>query len=418
MWLFWTFFFMIKTGDFMDKEVKKYLLLEQDRQNNGIELIASENYASYEVRELCGSILTNKYAEGYPGKRYYGGCEYVDAIENIAIERACQLFGSKFANVQPHSGSQANAAAYRALLPEGGKILSLVLNDGGHLTHGSPVSFSSHLYTFVHYPLKNGHLDYDEIERIALEEKPDLILSGYSAYPYAIDFKRFKEIADKVGAYFMVDMAHIAGLVATGAHMSPVPYADIVTSTTHKTLRGPRGGLILCNDEEIIKKINSAIFPYYQGGPLEHIVAAKAICFKEAMSNEFKEYIKNVVINTKACADKLEELGAKVSGTDNHLFNMNVLDTYGMTGKDAQIALEEIGITTNKNMIPNDTLPPSKTSGLRIGFAAVTTRDCTKEQAEQIAVIIHNYLNKSLDKEKAQSAVKELTSSWKQIQEI
>ena len=402
----------------MDNKINKYLLLEQDRQNNGIELIASENYASKEVRELCGSILTNKYAEGYPGKRYYGGCEYVDTIENIAIERACKLFGSKFANVQPHSGSQANAAAYRALLPEGGKILSLVLNDGGHLTHGSPVSFSSHLYTFVHYPLKNGHLDYDEIERIALEEKPDLILSGYSAYPYAIDFKRFKDIADKVGAYFMVDMAHIAGLIATGQHMSPVPYADIVTSTTHKTLRGPRGGLILCNDEEIIKKVNSAIFPYYQGGPLEHIIAAKAICFKEAMTKDFKEYIKNVVLNTKACADKLNELGANVSGTDNHLFNVNVLDTYGMTGKDAQIALEEIGITCNKNMIPNDTLPPSKTSGLRIGFAAVTTRGCTKAQAEQIAYIIHNYLNKSLDKEKAQSMVKELTSSWKLIQNI
>ena len=402
----------------MDQEINKYLLLEQDRQNNGIELIASENYASKEIREMCGSILTNKYAEGYPGKRYYGGCEFVDRIECIAIERACQLFGSKFANVQPHSGSQANAAAYRALLPEGGKILSLVLNDGGHLTHGSPVSFSSHLYTFVHYPLNNGHLDYDEIERIALEEKPDLILSGYSAYPYAIDFKRFKEIADKVGAYLMVDMAHIAGLIAAGAHMSPVPYADVVTSTTHKTLRGPRGGLILCNDEEIAKKINSAIFPYYQGGPLEHIIAAKAICFKEAMSDEFKEYINNVVVNTKACADKLQELGAIVSGTDNHLFNMNVLKTYGLTGKDAQIALEEIGITTNKNMIPNDTLPPSKASGLRIGFAAVTTRGCTKAQAEEIAVIIHQYLNKSLDKEKAQALVRNLTSSWKQIQNI
>ena len=402
----------------MDQEINKYLLLEQDRQNNGLELIASENYASKEVREMSGSILTNKYAEGYPGKRYYGGCEYVDQIEQIAIDRACKLFGSKFANVQPHSGSQANAAAYRALLPEGGKILSLVLNDGGHLTHGSPVSFSSHLYTFVHYPLKNGHLDYDEIERIAIEEKPDLIMSGYSSYPYAIDFKRFKEIADKVGAYFMVDMAHIAGLVATGEHMSPIPYADVVTSTTHKTLRGPRGGLILCNDEEIAARINKAIFPYYQGGPLEHTIAAKAVCFKEALSNDFKEYIKNVVINTKACADKFEKLGAKVSGTDNHLFLLNVLDTYGVTGKDAQIALEEIGITTNKNMLPNDTLKPGQTSGLRIGFAAVTTRGCTKEQAEQVATIIHQYLNKSIDKEKAQSLTKELTSSWKLIQDI
>ena len=402
----------------MDQEINKYLLLEQERQNNGIELIASENYASKEIREMCGSILTNKYAEGYPGKRYYGGCEYVDEIEKIAIERACQLFGCKFANVQPHSGSQANAAAYRALLPEGGKILSLVLNDGGHLTHGSPVSFSSHLYTFVNYPLKNGCLDYDEIERIALEEKPNLILSGYSAYPYAIDFKRFKEIADKVGAYLMVDMAHIAGLIAAKAHMSPIPYADVVTSTTHKTLRGPRGGLILCNDEEIAKRINSAIFPYYQGGPLEHIIAAKAICFKEAMSDDFKEYINNVLINTKACADKLAQLGAIVSGTDNHLFNLNVLDTYGMNGKEAQNALEEIGITSNKNMIPNDKLPPSRASGLRIGFAAVTTRGCSKDQAEEIAIIIHQYLNKSLNKEKAQVLVKNLTSSWKQIQDI
>ena len=409
---------MILKGDFMDQEISKLVVLEQERQNNGIELIASENYASKDVREMSGSILTNKYAEGYPGKRYYGGCFVVDEIENIAIERACKLFGSKFANVQPHSGSQANAAAYRALLPEGGKILSLVLNDGGHLTHGSPVSFSSHLYNFVHYPLNNGRLDYDEIERIALQEKPNLILAGYSAYPYAIDFKRFKEIASKVGAYFMVDMAHIAGLVAGGQHMNPVPYADIVTSTTHKTLRGPRGGLILTNDEEIAKRINSAIFPYYQGGPLEHIIAAKAVCFKEAMSDEFKEYAKNIVINTKACADKLRELGAIVLGTENHLFNMNVLDTYGLNGKEAQIALEEIGITTNKNMIPNDTLPPSKTSGLRIGFAAITTRGCNKKQAEEIAVIIHEYLNKSLDKEKAQSLVKELTSSWKLIQDI
>ena len=402
----------------MDKEVNKFLLLEQDRQNRGIELIASENYASKDVREMCASILTNKYAEGYPGKRYYGGCEYIDEIENLAINRVCQLFNCKFANVQPHSGSQANAAAYRALLPEGGKILSLVLNDGGHLTHGSPVSFSSHLYTFVHYPLKDGHLDYDEIERIALEEKPNLILSGYSAYPYEIDFKRFKTIADKVNAYFMVDMAHIAGLIAANEHPSPFPYADVVTSTTHKTLRGPRGGIILSNDEEIAKRINSAIFPYYQGGPLEHIIAAKAVCFKEAMSDEFKEYAKQVKINTKACADKLAELGAIVSGTDNHLFLMNVLDTYGITGKEAQLALEEIGITTNKNMIPNDTLSPAKTSGLRIGFAAVTTRGCTKEEAEQVAIIIHQYLKRLISKEEAQKLVLGLTSHWKLIQEI
>ena len=402
----------------MDNEIRKYIDLELNRQNNGIELIASENYASQEVREMMSSILTNKYAEGYPGKRYYGGCEYIDAIEQLAIDRACQLFGSKFANVQPHSGSQANAAAYRALLPEGGKILSLVLNDGGHLTHGSPVSFSSHLYTFVHYPLKNGHLDYDEIEKLALIEKPNLILAGYSAYPYAIDFKRFKDIANKVGAYLMVDMAHIAGLVATGEHMSPVPYADVVTTTTHKTLRGPRGGLILCNDEEIAKRINSAIFPYYQGGPLEHVIAAKAVCFKEAMNDEFKKYIHQVVVNTKACANEFEKLGAKTSGTDNHLFLLNVLDTYGMTGKDAQLALEEIGITTNKNMIPGDTLTPGKTSGLRIGFAAVTTRGCTKEQAEQAALIIDGYLSKKLDKESAIKAVKELVNNWKQIQNL
>ena len=402
----------------MDNELNRLILLEQERQNNGIELIASENYASIDVRNACGSILTNKYAEGFPGHRYYGGCEVVDEVENLAINRACELFGCKYANVQPHSGSQANAAAYRALLPDGGKILSLVLNDGGHLTHGSPVSFSSHLYTFAHYPLKDGHLDYEEIERIAVNEKPDLIMAGYSSYPYTIDFKRFREIADKVGALFMVDMAHIAGLVAAGLHPSPVPYADVVTSTTHKTLRGPRGGLILTNSEEMIKKINSAIFPYYQGGPLEHIIGGKATCFKEALTPEFKKYIKQVLVNTKACADKLAKLGALVSGTDNHLFLVNVLDTYGMTGKDAQLALESIGITTNKNMIPNDTLTPGKTSGLRIGFAAVTTRGCTKEQAEEVAIIIHKYLSKEIDDNKARELVSNLVSNWKQIQDI
>lgn len=403
----------------MDKEIQELITKETDRQNRGIELIASENYASKEVRDACGSILTNKYAEGYPGKRYYGGCEVVDEIETIAIARACELFGSKFANVQPHSGSQANAAAYRALMPEGGKVLSLVLNDGGHLTHGSPVSFSSHLYTFVHYPLdKDGRLDYENIRKIALEEKPNLILAGYSAYPYEIDFKRIREIADEVGCLFMVDMAHIAGLVAAGVHPSPVGIADVVTSTTHKTLRGPRGGLILTNNEDLAKKINSAIFPYYQGGPLEHIIAGKAICFREALSNDFKEYMAKVKENTKVCADELEKLGVKSSGTENHLFLMNVLDSFGITGKEAQIKLEEIDITTNKNMIPGDTLSPAKTSGLRIGFAASTTRGCSKEDAIEIAHIIYDYLKGNASKEDSVSKVHSLTSSWKKIEEI
>lgn len=402
----------------IDKEVEDLIILETKRQNEGIELIASENYASKDVREACGSILTNKYAEGYPSKRYYGGCEFIDKIENLAIERAKELFKCKFANVQPHSGSQANAAAYRALLPLGGKILSLVLNDGGHLTHGSPVSFSSHLYNFVFYPLKDGKLDYENLLKIALDEKPDVILSGYSAYPYAIDFKKIREICDKVHAKMMVDMAHIAGLVATGEHMSPIPYADIVTSTTHKTLRGPRGGLILTNDEELIKKINSAVFPYYQGGPLEHIIAGKAICFKEAMSDNFKEYIRNVVINTKTCQETLLKLGDSVSGTNNHLFLLNTLTSFGLTGLDAQKKLEEIGITTNKNMLPNDTLKPNKTSGLRIGFAAATTRGCLKDDAINVAMLIHQYLKDEISKEEALNKVHSLVSSWKKIEEI
>ena len=402
----------------MDKEIFDLIDEETERQNEGIELIASENYASKDVREACGSILTNKYAEGYPGKRYYGGCAYVDQIESIAIARACQLFGSKFANVQPHSGSQANAAAYRALMPEGGKVLSLVLNDGGHLTHGSPVSFSSHTYEFVFYPLNNGRLDYDDIERIAMEEKPDVILSGYSAYPYEIDFKAIRAICDKVGCKMMVDMAHIAGLVAAGEHNSPVGVADLVTSTTHKTLRGPRGGLILTDDEELIKKINSAIFPYYQGGPLEHIIAGKAICFREAMQPSFKEYAKAVKANTKACSDELATLGVITSGTENHLFLVNVLESFGINGLDAQKKLEEINITTNKNMIPNDTLKPNKTSGLRIGFAASTTRGCTSENAKEIAHIIYDYLGDKASKEECLARVTKLTSSWKKIEEI
>ena len=403
----------------MDKEINRLISRETKRQNIGIELIASENYASKEVRKMCGSILTNKYAEGYPNKRYYGGCEYVDQIENIAIERAKELFGCKFANVQPHSGSQANAEAYHALLPNGGKILSLVLNDGGHLTHGSPVSFSSHMYNFVFYPLgKDGKLDYEGLLNIANIEKPDVILAGYSAYPYAIDFKKIKEIADKVNAKFMVDMAHIAGLVAAKEHMSPIPYADIVTSTTHKTLRGPRGGLILTNDDELIKKINSSVFPYYQGGPLEHIIAAKAVCFKEAMSNEFKQYAKNIIKNTKACRNELKSLGAVVSDTDNHLFLLNTLESFNLTGLDAQKKLESINITTNKNMLPNDTLKPNKTSGLRIGFAAVTTRGCNKNDAKAIAKLIYKFLSNSISDVEAKEQVSKIVSNWKLIQDI
>ena len=400
-------------------EIFELINEEQKRQNEGIELIASENYASKEVRKACGSILTNKYAEGYPYHRYYGGCEFVDKVEDIAIERAKELFGAKFANVQPHSGSQANAAAYRALLPEGGKILSLVLNDGGHLTHGSPVSFSSNFYTFVHYPLdKSGHLDYDKIKEIIEVEKPDLLLAGYSAYPYKIDFELLGKIAKNAGILFMVDMAHIAGLVAGGVHQNPVPYADIVTSTTHKTLRGPRGGIILTNNEELAKRVNSAIFPFYQGGPLEHIIAAKAICFKEDLSPEFKKYAQGIIDNTKACRDRLLERGAIVSDTDNHLFLLNVLDTFGITGLDAQKKLEEIKITTNKNMIPGDTLKPNKTSGLRIGFAAVTTRGCTKEDARKVADLIFDYLKDDIDSDEANKLVASLVKNWKNIEEI
>ena len=403
----------------MDQVLNRLIRKETKRQNIGVELIASENYASKEVRKMCSTILTNKYAEGYPHKRYYGGCEFVDQIEELAINRACELFGCKYANVQPHSGSQANAAAYRALLPEGGKILSLVLNDGGHLTHGSPVSFSSHSYDFVFYPLDStGHLNYEGIRELALQEKPNVILAGYSAYPYAIDFKRIGEIAKEVGAYFMVDMAHIAGLIAAGEHMNPVPYADIVTSTTHKTLRGPRGGLILTNSEELIKRINSAVFPYYQGGPLLHIIAAKAVCFKEALSDDFKKYVKQLMKNNKACRDEFARLGDKVSDTDNHLFLLNVLDSFGINGLEAQKKLELINVTTNKNMIPNDTLKPNKTSGLRIGFAAVTTRGCTEQDAKRIARLIHDFLSNNIDEKTAKEEVKEIVGKWKLIEKI
>lgn len=404
----------------MNNSVIKTLLdCELARQNSGIELIASENYPSKDILEACGSIAMDKYAEGYPDKRYYGGCEFIDEIEKYAIRHATQLFNVKYANVQPHSGSQANAAAYHALMPNGGKVLSLVLNDGGHLTHGSPVSFSSHQYEFVHYPLgDNGELDYSKIKEIAEKEKPDVILAGYSAYPYEINFAVLRNIADHVNAKLMVDMAHIAGLVAAKEYMNPCDYADIVTSTTHKTLRGPRGGLILTNSEENFKKVNSAVFPYYQGGPLENIIAGKAICFEEAQTNNFRDYIRAVKANTKWAAKRFKELGAEVSGTETHLFLLNTLKSYNLTGLEAQKKLEEIGITTNKNMLPNDTLKPSETSGLRIGFAAATTRGCDLSQAVLIAELIHNFLSGKIDDMTANYIRKGIVSGWKDISEL
>lgn len=404
----------------MDNSMIKTLLdSELARQNSGIELIASENYPSKDILEACGSILMDKYAEGYPDKRYYGGCEFIDKVEKYAIEQACKLFKVKYANVQPHSGSQANAAAYRALMPNGGKVLSLVLNDGGHLTHGSPVSFSSHQYEFVHYPLgDNGELSYSKIKVIAEKEKPDVILAGYSAYPYEINFAVLRNIADYVNAKLMVDMAHIAGLVAAREYMNPCDYADIVTSTTHKTLRGPRGGLILTNSEEIFKKVNSAVFPYYQGGPLENIIAGKAICFEEAQTNNFRDYIRAVKANTKWAAKRFKELGAEVSGTETHLFLLNTLKSYNLTGLEAQKKLEKIGITTNKNMLPNDTLKPSETSGLRIGFAAATTRGCDKEEAVLIAELIHNFLSGKIDDMTANYIRRGIVSGWEDISEL
>ena len=386
----------------MDQIIFELINKESIRQNEGIELIASENYASKNVRKACGSILTNKYAEGYPGARYYGGCEVVDEVEKIAIERACKLFNAKFANVQPHSGSQANAVAYRALLPEGGKILSLVLNDGGHLTHGSKVSFSSHFYDFVHYPLdKDGKLDYDVILQLAKEEKPNLLLAGYSAYPYAIDFKKLKEICDEVNCLFMVDMAHIAGLIAGGQHQNPVDYADVVTSTTHKTLRGPRGGIILTNNEEIAKKIDKVIFPGIQGGPLMHVIAGKAQSFYEALQPEFKDYAKQVIKNIQAMSNEFIKLGYHVisGGTDNHLILLDVKTSCGVTGKEAETLLDKIHITVNKNTIPNETEKATIASGIRIGSPAMTTRGFKEKEFKLVARIIDKAL-KNKDNEK------------------
>ena len=386
----------------MDKILKDALRKERQRQKKNIELIASENYASRDILTLQGSILTNKYAEGYSGKRYYGGCEYIDIFETKAIEYACKLFGSRYANVQPHSGSSANMAVYRALLKNGDKVMGMNLSDGGHLTHGHPLNFSGIDYEIVDYKVNpdTGMLDYDEIKKIALREKPKMIIAGASAYSRSIDFKKFREIADLVGAYLMVDMAHIAGLVAAGLHENPCPYADVVTSTTHKTLRGPRGGLILTNSEEIIKKINKTIFPGIQGGPLMHVIGAKAQCFYEALQPEFKKYQKQVIKNSKALCNSLKQLGVKIvsNDTDNHLMLVDVYHTFGITGKDAEKILDSINITVNKNTIPKEELSPMVTSGIRIGTPAMTTRGLMETDFKEIANIIYEALKNKDDK--------------------
>ena len=402
----------------MDKVLENALKKERQRQKNNIELIASENYVSKDVRKLQGSILTNKYAEGYPKKRYYGGCQYIDIFEETAIKYATELFKCKYANVQPHSGSQANMAVYRALLKSGDTVMGMNLSHGGHLSHGHPLSFSGQDYKIIDYKVdeKTNLIDYDEVERIALEHKPQMIIAGASAYPRTIDFKRFKEIADKVGAYLMVDMAHIAGLVATGLHPSPLPYADVVTTTTHKTLRGPRGGLILTNDEEIIKKINKTVFPGIQGGPLMHVIGAKAECFYEALQPEFKKYQEHVVENAKALADTLQENGFKIitNGTDNHLLLVDV-SSIGITGKEAETLLDSIHITVNKNTIPYDKEKPTITSGIRLGTPAMTTRGFTKEDFIEVGNIISKCLKNKDNKEillKLKKQVLDLTSKY------
>ena len=374
-----------------DPEVAEAMNSELGRQRRNLELIASENIVSPEVMAAMGSVLTNKYAEGYPGKRYYGGCECVDVVENIAIERAKKLFGANFANVQAHSGAQANTAVYFALLEPGDTVLGMSLAHGGHLTHGSPVNLSGKYFNFVSYGLgDDGRIDYDKLEELAKENKPKLIVAGASAYPRAIDFERISSIAKSVGALFMVDMAHIAGLVAAGCHQSPVPYADVVTTTTHKTLRGPRGGLILTNDEELAKKINKAIFPGIQGGPLMHIIAAKAVCFGEALKDSFKEYQQQVVKNAKALADALVEKGFNLvsGGSDNHLMLVD-LQSFNITGKELEHRLDEVYITVNKNAVPNDPQSPFITSGVRIGTPAVTSRGLKEEDMKMIAEYIY-----------------------------
>lgn len=400
-----------------DQAVYDAIMAEKKRQQDNIELIASENFVSEAVMEAQGSVLTNKYAEGYPGKRYYGGCEHVDVVENIARDRLKEIFGAEHANVQPHSGAQANMAVYFTVLEHGDTVLGMNLSHGGHLTHGSPVNFSGVQYNFVEYGVSKGDetIDYEDVRQKALEHKPKLIVAGASAYPREIDFKKFREIADEVGAYFMVDMAHIAGLVAAGLHPNPVPYAHFVTSTTHKTLRGPRGGIILTT-EEFAKKIDKSIFPGLQGGPLMHVISAKAVAFGEALKPEFKDYIAQVVKNAKALGEALTAEGIDLvsGGTDNHLLLLN-LRSVGITGKVAEHVLDEVGITVNKNTIPFDTEKPFVTSGIRIGTPAVTSRGFKEEEMKEIGAIMAKLLKNHEDesvKQEAKERVAALTSKF------
>ena len=391
---------LLKNLDVVDIEIQEAINKELSRQRDKLEMIASENIVSKAVMQAQGSVLTNKYAEGYPGKRYYGGCEYVDVVEQLAIDRAKKLFGAEYANVQPHSGAQANTAVYFALLQPGDTILGMNLTDGGHLTHGSPVNISGKYFKIIPYGVdkETERIDYDELERLAKEHQPKLIVGGASAYSRVIDFERMAQIAKSVGAYFMVDMAHIAGLVAAGLHPSPVPYADVVTTTTHKTLRGPRGGLILCRDAEFGKQFNKAIFPGIQGGPLMHVVAAKAVAFKEALSDEFKVYQQQVLDNAKALADELVKKGFRIvsGGTDNHLMLVD-LRSKNITGKEAQFLLDEIGITANRNTIPFEPLSPFVTSGIRLGTPALTTRGLKEEDIREVADIIADVIENRED---------------------
>lgn len=399
----------------VDKLIKK----EEKRQNRSLELIASENYPSKAVRRAVGSIMMDKYAEGYPGKRYYGGCAIIDEVEQLAIDLVCKNFGCKYANVQPHSGSQANYAAFHALLPHGGKILSLGLNDGGHLSHGTKMSFSGNDYEIVNYHLdKSGHIDMQNVKELALKELPDIILCGYSAYPYLIPFQAFRGIVDQVNkvfrnhicgsagdsqamaapalperhCYLVADIAHVAGLVLAGVHPSPFPWCDVVTTTTHKTLRGPRGGMIMWNDEGLGRRINSSVFPYAQGGPLENNVAGKAVMMLEGETEEFKEYGRQVVRNTKVLSDTLRREGCKVSGSENHLLLINCVESWGMCGAEVEKRLEKVGIYVNKNMLPGDKLGPNKCEGIRVGMAALTTREIKEKDVVTLGWVINRYL--------------------------